>query len=277
LLTLLLAGLGQLYSGRPRRALLFFLLDALWAVLTVQVLIRVPTQGPNLSISAALYWAFRFFVALDAVRVARAVADTYTLRRSNRWYLYLACFLVLGWMHLWTVFHAGVEMFRVPTHSMARTLIAGDRFLVDRLAYGLPLPLTGDEALSYAEPERGHVIVYRTTDAQDVPRNHVFRVLGVPGDELQIRAGRLLVDGTPVDEPYLNLEGSQPEDFGPVTVPEGSFFVLGDSRNRSRDSRYADEQFVTRSQVLGRARVILFSEDPHTGDPRWERCGKVVR
>jgi signal peptidase I len=276
LLTLLLAGLGHLYAGRPRRALIFFVLDALWAILTVQILLRLQTQGPDLYISAGLYWAFRFFVAVDSARTARALASTYTPRRFNRWYFYLVCFLLLGWGHLWTVFHAGIEMFWLPTRAMVPTLIPGDYLLVDRLAYGLPLPLTAGEVLSYAEPERGHLVVYRITD-QGIPQNFVFRVVGLPGDELQIRAGQLVLNGVPLDEPYLNREDSPPEDFGPVNVPNGSFFVLGDSRSRSRDSRYTDPQFVPRPQILGRARVILFSEDPHTGNPRWERCGKVIR
>lgn len=276
LLTLLLAGLGHLYSGGPRRALLFFVLDALWAILTVQILIRLQTQGPNLYISAALYWAFRFFVALDAARTARAVASTYTPRSFNRWYFYLVCFLLLGWGHLWTVSHAGIEMFWLPTRAMKPTLIAGDYLLVDQLAYGVPLPLTGSEVLLYADPQRGHVVVYRITD-QGIPAHFVFRVLGLPGDELQIRAGQLVINGAPLVEPYLNRENSPPPDFGPVTVPKASFFVLGDSRSRSRDGRFTDPQFVARSRIVGRARVILLSQDPHTGNPRWDRCGKVIR
>jgi signal peptidase I len=276
LFTLLLPGLGHLYSGRPRRALLFFFLDALWAVLMVQVLIRVPTQGPNLYVPATLYWAFRLLAAADAVRIARAVAGTYTRRRFNRWYLYLTCLVLLGWAHLWTVLHAGVEMFYLQTRSMMRTLLPGESFLVDRLAYGLPWHVTGGEILRYAEPQHGHIVVYRSS-FDGVPQNYVFRVLGVPGDVLQIRAGQLLVNGIPLDEPYLNLEGSPQRDYGPVTVPTGSFFMLGDSRNRSRDSRFADERFIKRQQILGRARVILSSGDPVTGFPRWDRFGTVIR
>jgi signal peptidase I len=224
-----------------------------------------------------LYWAFRFFVAVDAARTARAAPATYAPRRFNRWYLYVACFLLLGWAHLWTVFHAGVGMFYLPTVAMAQTLVPGDTLLVDRLAYGLPLPLTDDEAFRYADPERGHVVVYRITDARGVPQVFMFRVLGVPGDELESRAGQLFVNGAPHNEPYLHLEGSPQEDFGPITVPGASYFVLGDNRNRSRDSRYADYRFVRRSQILGRVRTVLFSVDPYTGGLRPDRLGAVIR
>jgi signal peptidase I len=113
------------------------------------------------------------------------------------------------------------QAFQVEQYSMEPTLLPHDRVLVDKLSYRL------------RGPRRGDVIVLRYP--LNPERNYIKRIVALPGDTVEIRAGRLYVNGTPVDEPYLN--GTPQGSFGPVTVPAGAVFVLGDNRNNSEDSR----------------------------------------
>jgi len=272
LLTVLLPGLGQLYAGRPRRALLVLLMDALWATYMLQLFLRLP-EGRNVWLPATLYWCFRALEAADAVWVARRAAGP--PRWFQRWYVYALCVLVLGWVHQFAVYHAGVRVWRVPTRSMTPTLLPGDLVLTDQLTRILPAPLTRALGLDDGEPGRGQIFGYRDTDAADAPC-FISRVLGLPGDTIEVRAGHLWINGEAREEPYLDPEPDR-SDYGPVTVPAGTYFVLGDHRASSRDSRYRDEPFLPRSRFVARARVIFASENPMTGEARWERCGRVLR
>ncbi len=113
------------------------------------------------------------------------------------------------------------QAFQVEQYSMEPTLLPHDRVLVDKLSYRL------------RGPRRGDVVVLRYP--LNPQRNYIKRIVALPGDRVEIRDGRLLVNGTPVAEPYLN--GTPQGSFGPVTVPQDAVFVLGDNRNNSEDSR----------------------------------------
>jgi signal peptidase I len=119
--------------------------------------------------------------------------------------------------------------FRTPTESMVPTIGVGDRTLVNKLAY------------EFGEPERGDIVVFGS--AKDEDQDLVKRVVGLPGDVVTIEAGRLLVNGAPREEPYLADKPCVPSlpktcRFGPVRVPKGHVFVMGDNRTNSRDSRF---------------------------------------
>ena len=113
------------------------------------------------------------------------------------------------------------QAFQVEQYSMEPTLLPHDRVLVDKLTYRL------------RGPRRGDVVVLRYP--LNPQRNYIKRIAALPGDTVEIRGGRLLINGTFVDEPYLN--GTPHGDYGPVVVPRGAVFVLGDNRNNSEDSR----------------------------------------
>ncbi len=144
---------------------------------------------------------------------------------------------------------------KIPTESMLDTLLVGDYILVNRLAYGAPgdmqIPLLGQR-----EIRRHDVIVFRYPEDPDV--DFVKRVVGLPGERVEISAGAVLIDGAPVEEPFVRLdEPATRHFFGPITVPDGHFFVLGDNRDNSRDSRIWGA--VPRSMIKGRAFCIWFS------------------
>lgn len=133
-----------------------------------------------------------------------------------------------------------VEAFRVPTESMVPTLEVGDRFLANKFVY------------RFAEPKRGDIVVFESVD-EDVDEALVKRVAGLPGDVVRVEGGTLFVNGEPQDEPYLNTDvvPDNTPAYGPVEVPVGKIFVLGDNRGNSGDSRFFG--FVPVENVEGKA------------------------
>jgi signal peptidase I len=144
---------------------------------------------------------------------------------------------------------------KIPTESMLDTLLVGDYILVNRFVYGAP----GDQPagwLGQRPIERGDVVVFRFPEDPDV--DFVKRVIGLPGDQVQMIRGVVSVNGQPLEEPYVRPENREAmQSYGPVTVPADSYFALGDNRDNSRDSRAWG--FVPRSLVKGRAFLIWFS------------------
>lgn len=129
----------------------------------------------------------------------------------------------------------------VPTGSMENTIMTGDRILALRTSYW------------FGEPERGDVVVFEYPDDPTGETLYVKRIIGLPGDTVEVRGGEVLVNGEALTEPYIKevTEG----DFGPYTVPEDGYFMMGDNRNKSLDSRFWTNKFVTEDQILGK--VVL--------------------
>ncbi|MEW5761755.1 MAG: signal peptidase I [Bacillota bacterium] len=137
-----------------------------------------------------------------------------------------------------------IEPFFIPSGSMEPTLFEGDRIIVSKLAY------------RFGTPQRGDVIVFKYP--RDPSRVFVKRVIGLPGETVALRNSHLYVDGREVSEPYLP-PGLRFPDFGPVRVPTGCLFMLGDNRNSSDDSRVWG--FLDRDLVIGKAVAIYWPLD----------------
>jgi len=166
----------------------------------------------------------------------------------------------------------------VPTGSMKPSIIEGDRIFVNKLAYDLKVPFTLWRVARWAEPARGDVVVFFEPIHE---QRYVKRVIGRPGDVIELRDNRLIVNGHAIEYETRSTENGRvlvdedldgrthavvltpglPSrcDFGPVTVPEGQFFLMGDNRDQSFDSRYFG--FVDRNRIVGRATMIIFSTD----------------
>lgn len=210
-------------------------------------------------------------------------------RENARWLLSLSLLLLAV-----TSFRSAVADWNdVPTGSMKPTIAIGDRIFVNKLAYDLKIPFTQKRLATWGDPQRGDIVVFWSP--ADGARL-VKRCVAVPGDVIAMREGHLWLNGRPLDyadaerpagaEPeadyYLEnlggtehlvaLEPNQPRarNFGPVRVPEGKFFMMGDNRDNSADSRYFG--FADRSSICGRSGVVVLSLDrEHHFNPRWER------
>ena len=144
---------------------------------------------------------------------------------------------------------------KIPTESMLDTLLVGDYILVNRFVYGAP----GDEPAGWLGQRpiaRGDVVVFRFPEDPDV--DFVKRIVGLPGDVVQMTRGVVSINGQPIEEPYVKPENNEAmQSYGPITVPADSYFAFGDNRDNSRDSRAWG--CVQRSLVKGRAFLIWFS------------------
>jgi signal peptidase I len=176
-----------------------------------------------------------------------------------------------------------VQAFKIPSSSMEDTLLIGDHLLVSKFIYGLQVPFIDEPVLSVRDPERGDVIVFEFPEDKDKSyfqrRDFIKRVIGLPGDKIEIRSKSVYVNG----ERYLTPEAvykdgnltAGPRDNMPlVTVPEHEYFVMGDNRDRSYDSRFWG--FVDRSVIKGRAFIKYWSWNSETFRPRWDRIGRMI-
>lgn len=133
---------------------------------------------------------------------------------------------------------------KVPTGSMENTIMTGDKLIAYRLAY------------FNEDPKRGDIVVFKFPD--DETQNYVKRIIGMPGETVEGKDGLVYIDGESLSEDYVTSDID--EDFGPYVVPEDSYFMMGDNRDVSLDSRYWDNKFVKRDKILGKA---LFTYFPH--------------
>ena len=155
-----------------------------------------------------------------------------------------------------------VQAFKIPTGSMEQNLLIGDHLLVNKFVYAPTSSVLERLLLPVDDIERGDILVFKYP--QDPERDFIKRVIGLPGETIELRQSRVLIDGDPITEPYLDLMrpgGRFPPDirgvFGPVVVPEGHVFMMGDNRGDSQDSRYWGSLPI--SYVKGRAFMLYWS------------------
>jgi signal peptidase I len=198
-----------------------------------------------------------------------------------------------------------VEAFKIPSGSMIPTLTIGDHLLVNKFIYGPRIPFTDKRIFTWEKPKRGEIIVFKYPENEK--KNFIKRVIGVPGDKIQIINGKLILNDqympiTPVEsqEPGKNdpepvfaeprifdeqlgavthriqyLTDQSQKNFGPEFVPSDSVFVMGDNRDNSQDSRVWG--FVKFEKILGRAFIIYWSWDGDGRWVRWERIGSLIK
>jgi signal peptidase I len=196
------------------------------------------------------------------------------------------------------------EPFRIPSDSMMPTLVQGDFIFVNKWRYGLRLPVANWKVLSIGEPARGDVMVFRKPSRpSDV---YIKRVVGLPGDTIRVVGSKVYVNGTvsqiaagelysgPKNEQYpfsrvgeeelddvthaIMLDPVRPGMEGEWHVPKGHFFMMGDNRNNSRDSRFPEVGFVPAENIIGKAEAIWLSFNPGPGSILlWERMGTGIR
>lgn len=175
---------------------------------------------------------------------------------------------------------AAVQAFKIPSGSMLPTLQIGDHLLVAKFLYGVRIPYTAVRVLRIRAPARGDIVVfaYPVEDSKDF----IKRVMGIPGDRIEVRDKKVFVNGDPVEDPWgfhvdrVTLPGGveRRDNFGPVEVPSGQYFVMGDNRDRSYDSRFWG--FVEDARIKGKAFIIYWSWDSENLRPRLGRIGDWI-
>ena len=173
-----------------------------------------------------------------------------------------------------------VQAFKIPSGSMLPTLQIGDHILVNKFIYGVRLPFSGAPIIPVSTPRRGDVVVFEYP--VDPTKDFIKRVVGLAGDVVQIRGKHVYVNSQRWADPHAYFadgpapgHGDGPRDnFGPITVPPGHLFVMGDNRDRSYDSRFWG--FVDVNEVRGKAFLIYWSWDGNDRWVRWDRLGDLI-
>jgi signal peptidase I len=277
-------GLGQLYNGRVARCLAIVIG---FPVAVAAVLVLAMRAGATLPLVAAA-------VAVIVSGWAAAVADAYRDARRRaaprpwytRWFAVLAASLLNAlvlsplWARAWV--RTAAATYQTPGGGMEPTLMMGDRFLMDATAYGYRRPLAETPSYLRRPPARGDIAVFLSP--VDPRMRFVKRVVGLPGETVAIHEGVVQVNGAALAEPYARLDetpGARAETrtWGPEAVPHGHYWVLGDNRDHSKDSRYWG--FVPESHLIGRVALVYLSlkQDPggRVRGIRWNRFGYVPR
>jgi signal peptidase I len=188
----------------------------------------------------------------------------------------LAVFFVIA-----LVFNASVvQAFKIPSGSMIPTLKVGDHIFVSKFSYGLRVPFKSEMLTQWAMPRRGDVVVFTRPDDPSTPDedeseiNIIKRVIGLPGENVEVVGNKVYIDGKYLPEPYARWdEGGLNSRFGPERVPEGHIFLLGDNRDHSRDSRFWPNPFLDVRRVKGRALIIYWTWGPDF----FSRVGTLIK
>lgn len=176
-----------------------------------------------------------------------------------------------------------VQAFKIPSGSMEDTLLIGDHLLVNKFIYGVTLPFSDQPLLSLRDPQRGDIIVFEFPEDKDKSyfkrRDFIKRVIGLPGDTIEVRNKNVFVNGERYLTPQAvykdgSLTAGPRDNMEPVTVPPDSYFVMGDNRDRSYDSRFW--RFVDRHAIKGLAFIKYWSWDSDKFMPRWGRIGRPI-
>ena len=174
-----------------------------------------------------------------------------------------------------------VQAFKIPSGSMKQTLLIGDHILVSKFIYGVKLPVIGKTLIPFSKPIKGDIIVFKFPE--DPEKDFIKRVVAVSGDVVEIRDKKVFINGKLQQHPFgyhtdpmIIPGGNQPRDnFGPITVPPDSVFVLGDNRDHSYDSRFWG--YVNLRAVKGKAFIIYWSWNKEDFGVRWTRIGKLLK
>ena len=283
LLQIVTPGLGNLYSGRPLHGLILHVVVQCFVVILALALLWLPwplnflipvaaairpnsrniavSQGKGLDLVAAKVSAL-----MESIEVEFAQVKVFSLLVAV-----LAVVVAPERVLVGSPTRAYVmQTFAADTRSMEPTLLVGDHVVVDKSAY------------AFSEPKRGDIAFYRFTEHPQT----IFmkRIVGMPGETIEIRNREVFVNGKKIDEPYVQFlrpstdgrftDGAfNGDSVAPTVIPADAYFVLGDNRDNSADSRFMGP--VQRRQFLGKAKTIYFSSDPETHKPRWNRIGKT--
>lgn len=264
-------GLGHLYAGQAKKGILLFLIGQGAGLVGALPLIYYFPTVPIFIAALLVGLAFLIYCIFDAVKLSKRHQYGYTLKRYNKWYVYLGC-LILACFIIQPIETSSIKKFfiqayKMPAGSLEPTILIGDQILAKKrfsVQQGI---------------QRGDMIIFPYP--KDASKDYVKRVVAMGGETIEMVNKEVFINGHLLHEPYvihsdhsIMPKGSR-DNFGPVTVPEDALFVMGDNRDQSNDSRFWG--FIEKSAVKGKAYVIYWSWDKENFKVRWDRIGKIIK
>lgn len=275
LFSYLVPGLGQVYNGQATKGLFFNFLFTLWGGVVFSFIFHMMKQSISriniafLFIIMLISVAAHLCIIIEAIKTSQKRKMENGLKPYNRWIIYLvvvAVSLTVDYSLSNAVKENIIKPFCIPTGSMEPTLLAGDYLLSNQLYF------------STHNPARGEVVIMR------YPRNekivYIKRIIGMPGDTLEIINKKVYINHHEIDEPYIRAMDPEVQfqisvrrdNYGPVIIPSDEYFVMGDYRDNSLDSRAWGT--VKRHQIIGKPVFIYWSWDGTV--PAWNIFRKWV-
>jgi len=252
-LSLAMSGLGQMYSGRLKRGLILYLVGFFLVAILLTTGLFFKFYG--MIIGLVILLAFKLFVSLEAFFVTKSVGEI-TPKPYNRWYFYIIILLVSAFaihpLVSSSIRNYFVRAYKTPSSGMEPALLVGDYFIAKMGIYKL---LEG--------PKRSDIIIFQ--HPKDPSKDLIKRIIGLEGEKIEISGKKIYIDEKEIKDPWgyyedlIVMPQGFIERFGPVVVPRNSFFVLGDNRYESLDSRFWG--FVPQRGVRGKALYIYWAKN----------------
>jgi len=250
-LSFIVPGLGQLYNGQFRKAVLLYLLT--WLLMLIFSFSNLPFSFIGAAIFFCGFIGFILYVLFDAFFQARSL-KMILARGYNKWYCYLFIFLInnvfLIPLHMSYIYP--IKAYSIPSTSMAPGILQGDHIIVDKKYY------------NREKPKRGDIVVFQ--NPRDTSKKLLKRIIGLPGDKIEINGRNVFINDQIIEEPYLmtaaktdTLSRAFHANFQTVTVPDSMIYLLGDNRYYSLDSRFFG--FVNIANLKGKALFIYWCEN----------------
>ena len=285
LLGLPFPGLGQIYNGQLIKGILFYALNLGGVFLSSLIILGGLAIAPlNLGVAILCLLVIYFSIAWDAFKTAKKSTRNFQCKRYNHWLVYLVAIVVILFVSeivmspiLRTCL---IRTFSIPSMAMADTLLSGDYIFASMSAYGIRIPFVGNRVIGTDRPDPGDLVIFKFP--KDPKRAFIKRCIAIEGQIVKIEDKGVYVDGKRFEDAegvknedmrMWDKQNSPRDNFGPYTVPDGHFFVLGDNRDDSYDSRFWGA--VPIENLLGKAIQIYFSEDEKSGKIRWLRIGQI--
>ena len=272
LLSFFTIGLGHIYAGEVKKGIILYFCQGLILAILLPLLIVKPNIYALL-FALILGLVYFLYSLIDAIKTAKSNSVSYFLKKFNKWYIYLGCwvlasFVVQPIVETFTKNNT-IKAYKIPSGAMIPTLLVGDHILVNRFIY------------KANKPERSDIIVFEYPE--DPSKDFIKRLVAIEGDIVEIKNKKLFVNGILQNENFVihkenNIftASQNPRDnFGPITVPNNSLFFMGDNRDNSFDSRFWG--FVDKSKIKGKAVSLYWSWDEENFRVRWDRIGKEIK
>lgn len=260
ILAVIITGLGQIYAGKVKRGILFFCIPLILAIpLILYILNPNTTTNPLLLLLLILGIGYEIFVIVDAYRCAKThnISNNLTRNITAGKRILLIVGIILNFIFTphgivakniaLYIRNNVAQAFKIPTKTMEPTLLQGDLILADKAIY------------KKSEPRRGDLVIF--IYPEDTKKMFVKRLVGLPGETVEIRNGSILINGEVLTEPffakkYYYNRGDYAKEGQAITLPQDSYFVLGDNSAFSKDSRYWG--FVPKKYIVGKAYKIYY-------------------